>query len=437
MTLSTTVGIQHTASKSGSALFNNLGIYRFCIAFVIVDYLDLMDVLDSTGAIFLKYFYAAIVLGFMIAYFLRWKRIDTTALAPIIYLFFFLITGLGFAVNFFIYDTRESYISAFIAPLVFSLAAFIPPNSLILDASKITRTLTVLFSVGSVLYLAEAIIKPLDLVSNLTYLHEVQIHKSIICVLALCLSILTGRGILTIFLAVVTAAALLMRPVSTLVLALACCLPIAFALRPRVSYPRPVPVLISRAIAMTALFVAITIPLLLYFDFDDVSSAIDFGERYLKSDVIGGQSNMQFRLAILRYAFAQFDNTSFWYGSALNGNHTISLALLPGWDWWWNVQSSGEATIHSDFVVVLLLTGIVGYTIFSIAFYLVLRDRFRQLARRDLRGGAVVLQAASVIGAVALIIYCSDQPWLSYYDHATAVWLLLLISEVARKSRVI
>jgi hypothetical protein len=188
---------------------------------------------------------------------------------------------------------------------------------------------------------------------------------------------------------------------------------------------------------MTTLVVAIAIPLLLYFDFDDVSALIDFAEGSLKSDVIGGQSNMAFRLAILKYAFTEFNNTSFWYGSALNGSHTISLALLPGWDWWWNYHSSGEATIHSDFVVVFLLTGIIGYTIFSISFYLVLRDRFRELARRDLRGNAVVLQSISIIAVVALIIYCSDQPWLSYYNHATAVWLLLLISEVARKSRVI
>src|ERR1700722_19311754 len=248
MTLSATVGNRQTASKSSSALFNDLGIYRFCIAFIVLDFLDLIDVLDFSATL-LKYCYAAIILGFMVMYFLRWKRIDTTTSAPIFYFFFFFITGLVFAVNFFIYDIRESYISAFIAPLVFSLAIFIPPNSLILDAGKITRTLTLLFSAGAVFYVIEAIIKPFDFVSNLSPLHEVQIHKSIICVLALCLSILTGRGILTVFVAVVTAAALVLRPVSTMVLALACCLPIAFALRPRVSYPRPVPVLISRAIA--------------------------------------------------------------------------------------------------------------------------------------------------------------------------------------------
>ena len=188
---------------------------------------------------------------------------------------------------------------------------------------------------------------------------------------------------------------------------------------------------------MTTLLVVVSIPLLLYFYYEDVSAIINSWEGYLKSDVIGGQSNMAFRLAILKFAFTQFDATSFWYGSGLAGSHTVTLGQVPGWDWWFQINGGGEATIHSDFVVVLVLTGILGYSVFCLAFYLVLRDRFRQLDRRDLRGNGVVLQSISIIGLVALIIYCSDQPWLSYYDHANAVWMLLLISEVARKSKII
>jgi vacuolar-type H+-ATPase subunit I/STV1 len=183
--------------------------------------------------------------------------------------------------------------------------------------------------------------------------------------------------------------------------------------------------------------VAISIPLLLYWFFDDVGSIISSSESYLKSDVIGGQSNMEFRLTILKYAYTMIDKTSFLYGSALSGNQTVPLAMLPGWGWWGAVKGISDASIHSDFVVVLVLMGILGYTVFSIAFYLVLKDRFRELGRRDLLGDGVVLQAISIIGVVALIVYCSDQPYLSYYNHAHSVWMLLLISEVARKSKII
>ena len=432
MTLSRTFGSlrQHEASKSGAVLFNNLGIYHFCIAFFIIDSLDVFDLLDySRISDLIKYGYAAILIGFMIVYFLRWKAVDTTV-APIIFLLFFVATGLVFAINFFLYDERESYISAFIASLVFSLAIFIPSNSIMLNSGKITRALTLLFSIGAIFYLAEAAIRPL-------FQQEVQLLKSMNCVLALCLSILTGRKTLALFIAVVTAAALALRPTSTLVLALICCLPIAVALRPRVLYPRTVGVLLSRAVAMTTLLLAIGVPLLLYFFFDDIAPIIEFWEGYFKNDVVGGQSNVAFRLAILKFAFTAFDNTSFWYGSALSGSHTVLLALVPGWNWWWEVKGTGAATIYSDFVVVLILTGILGYAVFSIAFYLVLKDRFRELTRRDLRGNSVVLQSISIIGLVALLVYCSAEPYLSYYNHTHTVWMLLLISEVARRSRVI
>ena len=439
MTLSRTFGPlqQQRVAKSAVTLFNNLGIYHFCVAFVVLNFLDVFDLLDYLEFNYLiKYGYAAVAIGFMTIYFLRWRTVGTT-IAPIIFLVFFIVTGVSFAIRFFVYDERLSYISAFISPLVFSLAIFIPANTVMIDARRIVRGLTFLFSAGSIFYLIEAVIKPLDIVRSLTPLGEVQIHKSLICVLALCLCILTGRKALGIFIAIVTIVALFLRPVSTLVLALACCVPIAMALRLRVSRSRPFAVLTGRAIALTTLLVAISIPLLLYVFFDDVAPIISSSEGYLKSDVIGGSSNVGFRLAILKYAFTLFENSSFLYGSALSGSQTVPLALLPGWDWWWDVKSIGEATIHSDFVVVLVLMGMLGYTVFSFAFYLALKDRFRELARRDLRGDAVVLQAISIIGLIGLVVFCSDQPWLSYYNHAHSVWMLLLISEVARKSKVI
>lgn len=439
MTLSRTFGALHQqrVAKGAVALFNNLGIYHFCLAFVVIDFVDVLDLLDFIEFNYvIKYGYAAVVLGFMTVYYLRWRKVSTT-IAPIIFLAFFAVTGISFAVRFFFYDERLSYISAFISPLAFSLAIFIPPNTVIIDARRIVRVLTFLFSAGSVFYLIEAAIKPLDIVRSLTPTDEVQILKSLICVLALCLCILTDRKALGIFIAAVTLMALFLRPVSTLVLALTCCVPIAIALRFRVSRPRPLAVLTGRAIAMATLIVVISIPLLLYVFFDDVAPIISSSEGYLKSDVIGGQSNVQFRLAILKYAYTLFENSSFLYGSALSGSQTVPLALLPGWEWWWQVKSVGEATIHSDFVVILVLMGTLGYTVFSFALYRVLKDRFRELTRRDLRGNAVVLQAISIIGLIALVVYCSDQPYLSYYNHAHSVWMLLLISEVARKSRVI
>ena len=300
--ISATFGTTGALSKRRATLFNSLGVYYFCLAVVAIDSLDVLDILDNDYAAGAKYVYAAITLGFIFVYFVRWRQVSTD-IAPIIFLFFFLATGAAFAINFFVYDERQSYISAFISPLVFSLALFIPPNTLVIDAGRITRQLTLLFSFGAVFYLIEAVVKPLEAVHGLVWQGEVQIHKSLICVMAICLCILTDRKALALFVSLVTVAALLLRPLSTLVLALVCCVPIAIALRSRVIRPRPVPLLIARLIAMATLLVAAGIPLLLYFFFDDVGPLINVIDGYLKTDVIGGVSNVAFRLEILQAAF--------------------------------------------------------------------------------------------------------------------------------------
>lgn len=437
MTLSTTFDALHPprAGRSGVLLFNNFGIYHFCLAFFIIDFLDIPDYLDG-GLLsdLFKYIYAAIAIFFMAAYFLRWKNFSPS-IAQLIFFSLFVLTGMVFAINFFIYDIRQSYISAFISPLVFCVAMFIPPNSVELDGHRITRTLTILFTVGSVFYVIEALAKAYHLVPGLGDLGEVQINKSLTCVVGLCLCILTRRKGLLLFNIAMTLLGLALRPVSTMVLALFCCLPIAIALRVRVSRPSSVGVLTAQSIALIVLLLAVSIPLLLYFYFDDIAPIINSWEGVLKSDVIGGQSNTEFRLAILQIAFSGFSQNSFWYGSALTGGQTVSLALLPGWDWWWHIKGNGAATIHSDFVVMLILAGFVGLAAFGLAFFFALRDRFRELARRALPGNWIVLHSIAIVGIIALIVYSSDQPYMSYYSHAHSAWMLLLMSEVARKAK--
>src|ERR1700691_4078841 len=126
MTLATVVETSRPriAIHSGVALFNNLGIYHFCIAFFVIDTLDVIDSLGfSASSNLITYMYAGIVIGLMMVSFVRW-RLASPTIGQIIFLGFFILTGVVFAINFFFYDIRESYISAFIAPLFFSAAMF-------------------------------------------------------------------------------------------------------------------------------------------------------------------------------------------------------------------------------------------------------------------------------------------------------------------------
>jgi hypothetical protein len=196
---------------------------------------------------------------------------------------------------------------------------------------------------------------------------------------------------------------------------------------------QPVAVSISRAGAMIILMLAAIIPMLLYFFFDEMGALIDLVESYVKVDVLGGQSNTAFRLTILKYAFASIDNTSFLYGSALAGDLNVLIAQEHAW--WLDVNKDGLVPIHSDFVIVFVLMGIIGYVVFTTMFYLILKVRFRELARRDVHDSEVVLHSLAVVAVVALVIYISGDPFLSYFNHAHVVWMLLLISEIVRKDR--
>jgi hypothetical protein len=81
--------------------------------------------------------------------------------------------------------------------------------------------------------------------------------------------------------------------------------------------------------------------------------------------------------------------------------------------------------------------GILGYASLSTAYYFILRTRFNTLTRSGITPSNVVLQSISIVATVALIIYSSDEPYLSYYNHAHLVWMVLLISEIAKKATVV
>lgn len=123
MTTARTFGTLYhqTASKRAAALFNDLATYRFCIGVAAFDYFDVFDFLERSNLA--KYDYAAIVLGIMVIYFLKWKTVDVS-IAPTIFLLVFVVTGFAFAIRFFIFDERN-----------ISIALFIPKNSIMRTAN--------------------------------------------------------------------------------------------------------------------------------------------------------------------------------------------------------------------------------------------------------------------------------------------------------------
>ena len=155
-------------------------------------------------------------------------------------------------------------------------------------------------------------------------------------------------------------------------------------------------------------------------------------EAYIKVDLLGGFSNSSFRILIIKQAFYNFAQSSFWYGNGLAGDSNVFIAQEYG-DWL-NYNVNGLVPIHSDFVAILVLSGCIGYFLFAAMLYSSLNSRTYWLASNGLADrDRFPLVSISAIAVVALAIYCSFNPFLINYQHTHIIWFLLLISEMVLK----
>lgn len=406
--------------------FERTGIYRFGFAFAAAVFVaDITNVVGlSPYTVSIKYAYTAAILLLLYHYFSRFAYFSAHTLGPPLALLFFLVTGIVFAINL----TRRveiSYVTAFTAPLVFAAAAFLPPWRFTVDASIVCRDLRRLFLLGSVCYLCEASLKASGVARSFSYAAEIEHVKSIVCVFAFCLALLTRNRAYAILVSAIIAASLAVRPSSTLLVSVAVCGPLSWAMaagRKRT----------AAAGAWSALSFAAAIPWLFYWFFRPLADAATSIDGYLKHDLLEGHSNTDFRLEIIKLALRKLDG-SVLFGEGLSGNPNVDLGAH--WPWWHQVVPNGAALIHSDWLVVVSQAGAVGAVLFFAMFASVLRVRLRALNALHpvAPPEAKALLSFSVAAAVAFFLYSSFNPVLPLYHIAHTFWFVLLVSEVAAK----
>ena len=331
--------------------FSHSLIYRLGVGFFVFDFLDVFSFIGySEYFLAIKYAYTAAVLVLIFLYFLRFKTIDMSHAAPILAFLFFVITGAAFLINLFGTGRQASFVSSFTSSLIFASSIFIPADAAELDTDVITRRMSFLLLLGAVAYTFETIIHSFEFTKGFLFFGDVEHVKSIVCVLAVCMSILIRQNTRTLLLLLLSVVALVLRPSSTLAIALMLCVPLATALRLGV-------VGIAQRLAKTTLTILIISPLLLYFSFDNIGPLVEATEEYLKVDLLGGSSNSSFRLLILKRAFYEFAQSSFWYGNGLTGDSNVFIA--PEYGDWLNFSANGLVPIHSDFVAILYCRGVL------------------------------------------------------------------------------
>jgi hypothetical protein len=405
-------------------------IYLFGVGFTLLAYLDPTGALATTTfGVSVKYLYTLLLLSFIVYYLAQGNLIASDAVAPLMALGFFLITTAVFIINFMAYGYKMSYASAFTSSLFFAAAAFIPRAGLIIDVERILNQLLIVLLLCSLFYILEAILRLTALGGSYFALTDTQFAKTIVTVTGLSLAILARRRLFVLLYSIASVSALLLRPSSTMVLALVVCVPLSLLLRMR---------MVGIGAAMTYGFVlaAALSPLALYLYADQIGEAIGNLEGAVKTDILGSRSNTEFRMLVITLALRQLAGASLFFGSGLDGNVTVFVGReLP---YWFDMSTRAMATIHSDFVIILTQSGLIGYLIFVAFLFIILNVRFRSLiATRFRHQGAYDLVALSVVAVVCFVIYSLVNPNMQYYYVLHPVWMLLFISELIAGARIV
>jgi hypothetical protein len=98
---------------------------------------------------------------------------------------------------------------------------------------------------------------------------------------------------------------------------------------------------------------------------DDVAQALYSIEPLIKQDALDANSNNQDRLAMI--SAARYELSQYWLlvGKAFSGNVNVNTELYLPWLW---SQGVMELPIHSDFIIMIVEGGLIGYGLFASIF---------------------------------------------------------------------
>ncbi|MGY3508920.1 hypothetical protein [Bradyrhizobium lupini] len=397
---------------------------QFCAAFGFATYADYFNLLGySTAGIGAagKYTFFLILFAAFAQAWLRSERIAVGWNAPTIFFCFTLISLIPFAAQMISDGDTNSYASAFVPSLIFVISIAFDPRKVDPDLTKLNRGLLQWLCLLCVLYDGELIVRSYGGLSYFASVANQTNHlKSIVFVAALALAYLSHKSwALILFLLVLAAISELLRPSSTLLIALLVCGGLALLIKlHRVG--------LARWLSYGVLLTAAAAPFFLYF-FPDAGSLITSFDEAAKSDALGATSNANVRLVIMNVAFQRVEASSWLVGEMFSGGTTVQISgLLP---FWTGIYSSGLATIHSDYVCVLLEGGLLGYLAFNLAFFLF--GNHALLVLTNSSGARRQLAGTGLVTLCALVIYCSTNPVLQAYQAAAIPFTILLCAQIA------
>ena len=196
---------------------------------------------------------------------------------------------------------------------------------------------------------------------------------------------------------------LVLRPTSILVFSTT--LAIGLILAHRLSFHRSFRL---TCVLLTAAVIAGNLAIL---QSDGLAKAFYSIEPSVKEDLLEGHSNNDFRLGVLKAARDEMGQQSLLIGKAFSGDVGVDPLIYLPW-----VHEDEELTIHSDFVIMMLQGGLIGYGLLAalfvgMALLCAKAARIAQLARDS--SSESVFDALQLMN-VTFILFISPQPTIQF-----------------------
>jgi hypothetical protein len=391
-----------------------LGMLRY------VDYLDISDRPGPGSAI--KYALFGGLAAVLVAVAVRSRNWRLGLNAPTILLIFTVVACVPLLIQIAQGEAPDSYSSAFCTTLVYALAAFYDVNGKVINFSKLQKRLVIWLLLLGLIYIGELLLR-LGAPAVFPPASGTLQLKITAVLIGIYLTTLARDRKLTIALYAVLVCFEILRPTSTALFCLAMCIPLIFLIS-TARYK------MAEFSCYVLLIVLAIFPFLIYGS-ESVSNFVTGVEGFVKADALGGLSNTQTRLEVLRLAFERWESSSLFFGEMFSGGTTVFLG-----SWWLSFTKTGLIAIHSDYIIILVEGGLIGYAAFNLMFVWIIRTHFRWLRRQPKReknmSPQAIMVAVAIPVAMTVAIICATNPYLQLYGMLLVVWFVLLCSEICK-----
>jgi hypothetical protein len=281
-------------------------------------------------------------------------RLNPSPLFPLAPLLLSIAGGISFARSIFVDPGTSTYSSALIPLIVAAIPLLVATRTVRTDGAVVTEYLFSIFGLAALFHVLWQVALPGW--SDNGWFEAPSKSSGLVIVFFMLLCGLFRRNLLLVLSVALIGVSELMAPTSTLafLMMFAAAVIVLHRLRFR-RFLRLACVLVAAGILVANLAIL---------ESSVVADAFYSIEPSVKEDV-GGESDNDFRLGIISAARDEMSQHSLLVGTAFTGGITVDPMPYVAWLSDYGRQTAANYTIHSDFIIMVVQAGLIGYGLFA------------------------------------------------------------------------